>query len=392
MHTITFDNHVPLDSIFGHQETFLVLDGEPLEDTCVLLAYLGEEVRLPILCSNSEYSSSLISKVPVVELLAAFREANAWITPIIEGHIHFVTLRRSLSEDSSVLDPQLCFSVSVDMQNWAKPFSIVQFYEALEQVVSKCPTYRFKADLDEDLVNDVEIYIDVEDQRQSISDLVEAYRSSLRDIIVQAYALLAAAIRRDSLVSFFEFPTAFRTACQQYLVYFVEFLRDLGIEADAEIKEESHRVLFSVTPRSAEEGLERIKDALAAYLRLPEAPDMAGQVARYPDVAVAQLYANVLHLRSQLILANSALQMKDATIESLQLSHFQYRQLLLTQDNTPQLPSDHLSSKKRSVDQESVLGGFVSVKRYESKGFVLDLPRLLRMLKRRVYGNQETKT
>ena len=86
----------------------------------------------------------------------------------------------------------------------------------------------------------------------------------------------------------------------------------MGIEADAELKEESHRVLFAVTPRTGQEGLERIRDALDAYLRFPGAPDMAGLVARYPDTAVAQLYANVLHLQSQVVLAKSALQMKDA--------------------------------------------------------------------------------
>src|SRR5271157_5133065 len=112
---------------------------------------------------------------------------------------------------------------------------------------------------------------------------------------------------------------------------------------------------------------------------------MAGQVARYPDLAVAQLYANVLHLRSQVVLAKSALQMKDATIESLQLSNFQYRQLLLTQDKAT---GEHPSIKESSTDQESVLGGLISVTPWEGKGFVLDLPRILRSLKRRFSRNQ----
>ncbi len=397
MHTIAIDSRVSPDSKHGYEERFLVLDGEPLTDTSVRDRFQG---WLPHLITGSNYSASLICKLPVGELLAKFQEVALFFTPDIledhpdiEDHIEGVSLHRSLptygsSEDVNLLDPKLSFLVTVDEENWAKPFSIVQFYDALEQVVSKHPTYRL-IDKDRGVYNrgiyNKRIYIDIKDQQASIDDLVEAHRLSLRDIILQTYAMLAAAVRRDSLVTFFEFPPAIKTACQQYLVYFIQFLSDMGIEADAELKEESHRVLFAVTPRTGQEGLERIRDALDAYLRLPGAPDMAGLVARYPDPAVAQLYANVLHLQSQVVLAKSALQMKDAAIESLQLSNFQYRSLLLTQDKAT---GEHPSIKESSADQESVLDGFISVKRYEGKGFVVDVPRILRSLKRRFSRNQ----
>jgi hypothetical protein len=400
MHTITFDSHVPPDSKHGRKQRFLVLDGEPLTDALVSFPHRfpGVPEQLPFLLVGYGYSSSLISKLPVGEVLAKFQWVEVWFTPDIledhpdiEDHIERVSLLRSLpkddsSEDVNVLDPKLIFPVTVDEENWAKPFSIVQFYDALGQVVSKHPTYRSKFDQDDVHRRSIrQFYIDIKDQQASINDLVEAHRLSLQDIILQTYAMLAAAVRRDSLVAFFEFPPAFKTACQQYLVYFIQFLSDMGIEADAELKEESHRVLFAVTPRTGQEGLERIRDALDAYLRLPDAPDMAGLVARYPDTAVAQLYANVLHLQSQVVLAKSALQMKDATIESLQLSNFQYRQLLLIQDKAT---GEYPSIKESSTDQESVLGGFIKVKPYESKGIVLDLPRILRSLKRRISRNQ----
>ena len=394
MHTITFDSHVPPNSKDGHQKWFLVLDGESLTDAPVSFPhrFRGEPEQLPGLGCTSDYSSSLISKLPVGELLAKFQDVTVWFTldildiledhPEIDDHLEYVSLHRSLpkyggSEDVNLLDPKLMFSVIVDEENWAKPFSVVQFNDALEQVVSKHPTYR----LDDEYrsLYDRRIYIDIKELQASIDDLVEAHRLSLRDIILQTYAMLAAAVRRDSLVSFYEFPPAFKTACQQYLLYFIQFLSDMGIEADAKLEEEPHRVLFAVTPRTGQEGLERIRDALDAYLRLPDAPDMAGLVARYPDTAVDQLYANVLHLKSQVVLAKSALQMKDAAIESLQLSNFQYRQLLLTRDK---VTGEHPSIKESSTDQESVLGGLISVKRYEGKGFVVDVPRILRMLKR----------
>ena len=75
-----------------------MLDGEPLMDTRVLNWYQGAKVPLPDLTASSGYSSSLISKLPVGELLAKFESVRVWITPNIEDHIHRVSLHRSLSK------------------------------------------------------------------------------------------------------------------------------------------------------------------------------------------------------------------------------------------------------------------------------------------------------
>ena len=151
MHTITFDSHVPPDSKDGRKQRFLVIDGEPLTDALVSFPHRfpGVPERLPYLLASYGYSSSLISKLPVGELLAKLQWVEVWFTPDIledhpdiEDHIEHVSLLRNLSEDDNVLDPKLFFDVTVDEENWAKPFSIVQFYDALEQVVSKHPTHR----------------------------------------------------------------------------------------------------------------------------------------------------------------------------------------------------------------------------------------------------------
>ena len=173
MHTITFDSHVPPDNIHGHEQWFLVLDGESLTDTFVAHYTFQKKERLPDLIAGSSYSSSLISKLPVGELLARFQKVMVWFTPIIEDHIHHVSLHRSLSEDDNVVDPKLIFDASVDLQHWAKPFSIVQFFDAIEQVVSKNPMYRLKVNQYHYQSNDVGIYIDIKELQASIDDLVQ---------------------------------------------------------------------------------------------------------------------------------------------------------------------------------------------------------------------------
>ncbi len=70
----------------------------------------------------------------------------------------------------------------------------------------------------------------------------------------------------------FEFPNEISSACKQYLLYFTQFLQDIGINATSSLKEDAGKVLFSVTPTDNSEALDKIREALAIYLNLPANP------------------------------------------------------------------------------------------------------------------------
>ena len=76
----------------------------------------------------------------------------------------------------------------------------------------------------------------------------------------------------DSILNTFNFPKEFKIPCEQYLLYFAQFLQDLGINATSNLKEEAGKVLFSVTPTDDIEALDKIREALAVYLNLPSSP------------------------------------------------------------------------------------------------------------------------
>src|SRR5215213_4701390 len=54
--------------------------------------------------------------------------------------------------------------------------------------------------------------------------------------------------RESSNLFTFNFPEAVKIPCEQYLLYFATFLKDLGINAASNLQEEAGKVLFSVTP------------------------------------------------------------------------------------------------------------------------------------------------
>ncbi|MFN3849050.1 MAG: hypothetical protein ACK4NY_06460 [Spirosomataceae bacterium] len=196
------------------------------------------------------------------------------------------------------------------------------------------------------------------------------------EILHQTHTTLLANLDKDLITSYFTFPEEIKTACKQYLVYFAQFLMDLGIEADTEIKEVAHQTLFKVIPRNKEESLDKIREALDVYLNIPKDFDI--QVAQNNDVAVLQWQANIKHWESQVLIAKAAIQLKDATInsqiatiESLKLSNYQYREIL-----------EQKNLESEAKNEVEIAGGLVKVKEYDGDGFSINLPEILRRLKR----------
>lgn len=118
----------------------------------------------------------------------------------------------------------------------------------------------------------------------------------------------------DSLSILFDFPEELKVSCGQYLLYFAQFLRDLGISATPNLREEAGKVLFSVTPTDDFEALDKIREALAVYLSLSSNPIPNSTGDRTVDMVLSGARANAKHLESQLELAIAKLQFKEATL------------------------------------------------------------------------------
>lgn len=163
------------------------------------------------------------------------------------------------------------------------------------------------------------------------------------------------------------------------LLYFVQFLKDLGVQATADIRHEADDVLFSVTPSNKDEALETIKLALELYLQLPSNPAVSMPSEYSMAIPVQQLVANIQHLNTQLMLTQSALQLKDATIQALQTTIVQQRQVLTGQIILDSL--QRIETPDRTEDKEQLLGGAVALTKYEGDGFELNVPLIYRWLK-----------
>jgi NAD-dependent SIR2 family protein deacetylase len=83
---------------------------------------------------------------------------------------------------------------------------------------------------------------------------------------------LSKTFKNNTLNTMFEFPEEMKIPCEQYLMYFVNFLKDFHITCNTRLSEEKGKVFFSVTPADKNEALSKIREALAIYLNLPSSP------------------------------------------------------------------------------------------------------------------------
>ncbi|MEO7215093.1 hypothetical protein [Mucilaginibacter sp.] len=250
---------------------------------------------------------------------------------------------------------------------WDKGFTFDNFLSVLESLLPdkyNGEDSKFLVDVE----NVVGLNLILPYTSDSISLHVRAFIEEINSLIKLTYLTLSAN-SEDSFISVFKFPESIKTPCQQYLMYFGQFLSDLGIEVETTLKEQAHSTLFSVTPKDKDDAMEKIKDVLEMYINLPNS-DAFNRINN-PNVALIQIQANVMHLNSQIMLAHATIQMKDATIEALKISNYQIQQQLYHQEI------------QKEEDEEAVIDGIISVKKYDGQWFSVNIPEILRKLKRK---------
>jgi hypothetical protein len=181
----------------------------------------------------------------------------------------------------------------------------------------------------------------------------------------------------DIYSTYFIFPEEFKISCKQYLIYFSQFLLDLGISVNTEIKDTAAGTFFSVIPKDKNEAIENIKALLSEYMDAPSIIEEDNLIlTNIPDnFALSQFQANLFHLRSQLAFANTQIELKqaiieakDATINSLKLTTYQFSEIIESQ---------------KPKDEESIIKGVVSVTKFEKAGFKINFAEIVRKLKRK---------
>ncbi|MBM4841820.1 hypothetical protein HYO55_22325 [Vibrio parahaemolyticus] len=291
-------------------------------------------------------------------------ELDSNIESNLSGHRR-IDLEIEIDKETGVIDAK--YDIHLEFEEWKENFSIVALSNELSSLSESTLNYSLEYyRSDEDYVsNGFGFQVKNVDPSSSILAFLQETSGVVTSLFLNAKKNLLS--KGDKVLIELNLEPEIRTPCEQYLMYFTQFLQDLGVQAKGEITHSEDITLFSVTPDSKEHALSVIANCLAAYLSLPSEFEKHRSSLVQQDVALMQLEANIMHLKSQLMLANSIIEAKDTSIQNLKLSHKQY------------LIGAPVSSDERT---ESLIGEVVKVKEYEGKLISIDTPRLLRNLKR----------
>jgi hypothetical protein len=220
------------------------------------------------------------------------------------------------------------------------------------------------------------------------------------DNIDHIFVLISSAInhanskykKKNSLNITFDFPQEVATACEQYLLYFTDFLRELGIDAGTNISHDAGKTLFSVVPTDADQALQQIRDALDIYLRIPVVYSPGTSIVPVGDIPTQQLMAQVNNLNTQLMLGAALIQTKEATIQAQQATIGAQAITIATQQRVLNgeilVRSIQDATPSPSVsDEEPVLGGTVILGRAGPDGAQVNFAEIYRKLRNWLSGN-----
>ncbi|MBW4487278.1 MAG: hypothetical protein KME12_05760 [Trichocoleus desertorum ATA4-8-CV12] len=271
---------------------------------------------------------------------------------------------------------ELNFEFMIDVENWNNPWSVLQHLNEFSSCVKKKSKdllpLRNKNDDDFSWL-EFEIYTEFSEDslplEYRITEIVNSFCAAHDEALIN----LSEKTVSEVLIQKFKFPLEVKIACEQYLLYFTEFLRDVGIEANASLREESGNVLFSVRPNNKDEALGNIKIALEIYLNLPNSVVLNTSQSLEISLPVQRLSSQIQFLQSQLTLANATIQQQNFLIA-------QQNQFIQSQQFSSQVLIDSLKAEDEA-DEEPLVGKIISIKEFEWGPLNLGLPELLRKMK-----------
>ena len=180
-------------------------------------------------------------------------------------------------------------------------------------------------------------------------------------------------LREEGVQLKFNFPKEVKTACEQYLMYFGQFLQDIGVETLTKISEGVEETVFSVIPTDKSQALNRIREALAIYLNLPTIIDYGSSFGIMESIEIQRMQANVQYMQGQMLLARATIQQQSLTID---------QQRTIIEQNIASFNILNTSLKSAKNMTEPLLGNIVLIKALDLKVIQINLPEIYRILKK----------
>ena len=307
-------------------------------------------------------------------------------------------------EDTGIEDNLITFKFYIDIFNWKNVWSAKEHVDAFIGYIKEhqlndiydLDFFKPISDFEADSTNPGKTWFTVDllgyphyelPLKNIVNECLNAFVEA-NNRVLEKYQL---SLTNHSLTECFNFPLEVKTACEQYLLYFAEFLNDIaGIEVNTSLNPDSdgESTIFSIQPKNKDEALETINQYLKAYLRFPGNELINNiQVASDLSLQAQSLKIQVDNLKNQLDIANlkrqmigAVIELKDQTIQDKNSEISRLGQQLQENQITIRVMAESLQNKED--EEESILGDALRVKDYEAPGgLIVGTPEIVRKIK-----------
>lgn len=256
--------------------------------------------------------------------------------------------------------PAVKVELNIDFEEWSNLLSIYEYASLIEDVIIDLQDPHIEYFQDEEFVtNGFGFIFKVFDTDKRIKEVVSEVEIKLKKVESLLETEIMKKMKSNSLNMIFNFPEDIRVPCEQYLQYFAQFIKDLGINVKSDLKHEASKTLFSVIPDNNDEALKIIQEALSIYLNMSTDLDIEYDFEGITNFAANQYKMNLYYLRSQLTQANATIDAKNETLNLLK----SYRLSEMINQEPP----------KNEQNEEKILGGIIGLGKIKLPGGSIDL-------------------
>lgn len=248
-----------------------------------------------------------------------------------------------------------------DSEFWERGYSIANMVHKIEDITNKNTKILFKIDDSDTTLNGFKLYKTVKFSDNILKNEINEFMKEVKEIFQVSKDFFEKS-NTDAIYFEFDVDKSIQVPYKQYLVYFIQFLEDLGIESRSEIKDKVNKIMFQVIPKDKTIALKNIRACLEIYINLIDSKDIE-VYEDYSNVAVMNLKFNINHLKNQLMLANTIIEQQQIAIN-------------LLKNVKVNIPDE----KK---DEIELFNGAIKVKEFEYKGLIINPAKILKLLKRR---------
>lgn len=228
----------------------MIIDGVETKGTEVIYKFITSmnQKAYEIRCFDKKYSKTVAENV----LLESYQ-------PLIDVSLDYdVDWGDNVSIYIRAEDYEIVFTCHPDLEKWNQYYTFQQYCNELAGILMdiKDDRIKFKTYKEESYyVNAFEITLPFEFTQGPISYGIAICSNIISNLHSKVVTALAENSTANSISLLFDFPEEVRVPCEQYLLYFAQFLLDLGVKATSNISNNGGTTLFSVTPLNREEAL-----------------------------------------------------------------------------------------------------------------------------------------